>query len=195
MMNRKLAAFALVATLGTPIAASFACQMPEGIDLTAADAERMDQFDTARSRGMAEAMLGTIEEERAAVAALFASGVEAIEAIPDGDYRCRTIKMGGISPLVVYGYFACEISEDGAHIEKTSGSQRFNGSLMPTDGGLFYQGAQHYNDDPLRRYGEDEEFNQVGCLYRVASQSVYRLELPYPVHESTHDVIELIPAN
>jgi hypothetical protein len=194
-MNKKLAAFALVATLGTPMAAPLACQVPKGIDLTAADAERMGEFETSRSRGMAEAMLGAIEEERAAVAALFAPGVEAIEAIPDGQYRCRTIKMGGISPLVVYGYFACEISEGGARIEKTSGSQRFNGSLTLTDRSLFYQGAQHYNDDPLRRYGEDEEFNQVGCLYRVATQNVYRLELPYPVHESTHDVIELIPAN
>ncbi|WP_407924845.1 DUF4893 domain-containing protein [Devosia aurantiaca] len=61
----------------------------------------------------------------------------------------------------------------------------------PGDGGLFYQGAIHYNNDPARSYGDDPEFDQVGCLVKLAGQEVYRLELPYPIHESTFDVIEL----
>lgn len=72
-----------------------------------------------------------------------------------------------------------------------SGSQRFTGTLTPGDGGLFYQGAIHYNNDPARTYGDDPEFDQVGCLVKLAGQELYRLELPYPIHESTFDVIEL----
>ena len=115
--------------------------------------------------------------------------------MPAGDYRCRTIKMGGGVPLTVYGFFACEVDEaaDGYQaILKTSGSQRFSGTLTPSAGGLFYLGALNYADEDPIAYGVNAERDQVGCLYR--SGDSYVLELPSPQFESVHDVIELVAA-
>lgn len=192
---RRLLSATSAFLLGLPILAPLACSVPEGVELNETDAGRMAQFDQSRTRGLGEALLGQNLAERQIVSALFAPDIARIETIPDGDYRCRTIKLGGLMPLISYTYFACTISEDGARIEKTSGSQRFSGSLTPSDEGLFYQGALHYNDDPLLAYDDNPEHNQVGCLYRVGEAARYRLEMPYPFFESTHDVIELVPAD
>lgn len=193
--SARLTAASFAAMLALPIVSPLACAVPDNAGLSEADSTRMGQFDTARSRGLGEALLSTDADERAIVAALFAPGTEPIEALPDGNYRCRTIKLGGILPLVTYNYFACRISEDGTRIEKTSGSQRFTGTFSPSGDALFYRGALHYNNDPAMAYGDNAEMDQVGCLYKVSGQEVYRLEKPYPLFESTHDVIELIPAN
>jgi len=49
--------------------------------------------------------MGDSAADRAALSALFAPGGEALAAIPDGKYRCRTLKLGGLLPLTVYDYF------------------------------------------------------------------------------------------
>lgn len=193
--NIRLGAASLAALLALPMVAPLACAVPETAELTKPDSNRMSQFEPSRVRGLGEALLSTDADARAILSALFAPGTEPIDTIPDGNYRCRTIKLGGILPLTAYGYFACRISADGTTIEKTSGSQRFTGSLAPSGDALFYQGALHYNDDPAGSYGANPDMDQVGCLYKVKDQAVYRLEKPYPLYESTHDVIELIPAN
>lgn len=187
-----LAALATFALVPGAMGEALSCTAPaEALD--ARDTARIEDFVQSRTRGLAEAMLGP-EADRETVSALYAPGIEAIETLPDGDYRCRTIKMGGISPLIVYGYFDCTVSEDATRIDKTSGSQRFSGDLTPSAGGLFYRGALHYGDEQPIAYGSDAERNQVGCLYQVAGKPRrYLLELPSPQFESTHDVIEMIP--
>ena len=62
---------------------------------------------------------------------------------------------------------------------------------------MFYRGALHYGDEQPMAYDADPERNQVGCIYRVSGTGpeIYRLELPLPRFESTHDVIELVPAD
>lgn len=194
-IGTRLVAACLASLIALPVVSPLACAVPEGAQLSKEDSARMSQFDAARARGLGEALLGTEGDERALVSALFAPGVEPIDTIADGNYRCRTIKLGGILPLVTYNYFACRISDNGKMIEKTSGSQRFTGTLTSSGDALFYQGTLHYNDDPVGTYGANPKMNQVGCLYKVKDQAVYRLENPYPLFESTHDVIELIPAN
>jgi len=191
----RLVTACFASLIALPVVSPLACAVPDSAELSKEDSARMSQFDMARSRGLGEALLGTESDERAIVSALFAPGTEPISTIADGNYRCRTNKLGGILPLVTYSYFACRISQDGTVIEKTSGSQRFTGTLTPSGDALFYQGALHYNDDPAGTYGLDPDMNQVGCLYKVKDRAVYRLENPYPLFESTHDVIELIPAN
>lgn len=191
----RLGATALAVFLTLPIVAPLACAVPETAELSKPDSTRMSQFEQSRVRALGEALLSTEGGDRTILSALFAPGTEPIDSVPDGNYRCRTIKLGGLLPLTPYGYFACRISEGGTTIEKTSGSQRFTGSVTPSGDALFYQGALHYNDDPAGSYGADPDMDQVGCLYKVKDQAVYRLEKPYPLYESTHDVIELIPAN
>lgn len=175
-----------------PLAAPLACDIPPGAVVTDFDAKRMTKFDTSRDRGLAEAMQGENAEERAVLAAIFA-GDAPLDAIPDGAYRCRTIKLGGLLPLVVYGYFDCTISGGGTFIEKRTGSQRFTGSLTPSGDSLFYAGALHYGDEQPLPYGADADRDQVGCLGAIAgAPGHYRLEMPAPRRESVHDVIELV---
>lgn len=191
---RRFVALLLAAAL-TPMASALACQVPDAAPVTPFDGDRMTGFETARSRGLAEALVAENADDRELVSALFAPGETSISQIPDGDYRCRTIKLGGLLPLTAYGYFACAISDDGSRIDKLTGSQRFSGDLLPSDGGgLFYWGALHYGDEAPMDYDAEAERSQVGCLYKVSGKPVrYRLELPFPRFESTHDVIELVP--
>lgn len=195
VFHRRVTTGLLAALLVLPMNAPQACSVPSHEEITQFDGDRMTGFETARIRGLGEAMLSDSAEERAIVSALFASGETAISTMPDGAYRCRTIKLGGFLPLVTYSYFDCTVSQKGTQIEKLTGSQRFKGSLTPSDGGFFYLGAQHYGDEQPIAYNTNPERNQVGCLVKVSGKPVrYRLELPFPQFESTHDVIELIPA-
>ena len=191
----KGAAGLLVALWAMPLVMPLACEVPAGANIDQLDGDRMTGFDAARIRGLGEALLSDSAEERAIASALYAPGDMPITTIPDGAYQCRTIKLGGLLPLTAYGYFSCAISGDGTVIEKLTGSQRFKGDLLPSDGGLFYWGALHYGDEQPFAYGADPERNQVGCLYKIEGKPVrYRLEMPFPLFESTHDVIELVPA-
>lgn len=185
-----LATLALVAQIGAPLA----CQVPGTADITPFDGDRMTGFFASRSRALGEAMVADNAQDRAVVSTLFASGETPLSAMPNGAYRCRTIKLGGLLPLVTYPFFQCAVSAKGKVIEKLTGSQRFKGSLVAADGALFYQGALHYGNEAPFAYAADPERNQVGCLYQVAGPALrYRLELPSPLFESTHDVIELLP--
>ena len=194
ILSRKIAAGLMATVLALPMAAPLACSVPGDAEITQYDGDRMTGFDAARTRGLGEALLSDSAEDRAIVSALFASGETPISVMPDGKYRCRTIKLGGLLPLVTYGYFDCAVSDKGTVIEKLTGSQRFKGTLSPSDGGFFYVGALHYGDEQPIAYDSNAERNQVGCLVKVNGKPVrYRLELPFPQFESTHDVIELVP--
>ncbi|MVS99204.1 DUF4893 domain-containing protein [Devosia marina] len=192
--TRRFAALLLAAVL-MPVVSTLACQVPDAAPITPFDGDRMTGFEAARSRGLAEALLSDNAADRALVSTLFALGETPISQMPDGNYRCRTIKLGGLLPLTTYTQFACTVSNDGARIEKLTGSQRFSGNLLPSDGGgLFYWGTLHYGDEAPMNYRADPERSQVGCVYKVDGKPVrYRLELPFPRFESTHDVIELVP--
>ncbi len=78
-------------------------------------------------------------------------------------------------------------------IRKTSGSQRFLGFLSEAGDSLAYRGALSYGyEEQMKLYGQDNERNQVGCLSAVdPDMNHFVLELPEPVFESFHDVIEL----
>jgi hypothetical protein len=139
------------------------------------------------ARGQAQS-----SDDRAILAEIFA-GEEKLTQLPDGRYRCRTIKLGGLLPLVIYNYFDCAVHDNGTTIEKLTGSQRFIGSLTPSGDAMFYAGALHYGDEQPMAYGTDPDRDQVGCIVRISGEDEkYRLEMPAPRRESTHDVIELV---
>lgn len=112
-----------------------------------------------------------------------------------GDWRCRTIKIGGLLPLTIYSYFDCTIRRDGDRlvIEKTTGSQRFTGELFASaiPGEFVYVGASNVGDEPPRIYGAGADHNQIGLLRQLGPDHLL-LELPKPVFESNHDWIELV---
>lgn len=193
MLMRKVVASGLALLMIQPALAQVQpCGAPADA-VNASDEERLAGIVKSRTRGLAAALLADRAADRVTISALYTPGFTPTSSLPDGDYQCRTIKLGGMLPAVVYDYFSCRIGEEGSSIAKTSGSQRFSGSLTPSNGGFFYRGALHFGDEQPVLYGSDGERNQVGCLYQLAGEDQrYLLELPSPMFESLHDVVELV---
>jgi hypothetical protein len=180
-----------------PALSGLPCAPVPELGLSERDAFRLEHLMTSRSRGLAGALLSDVAADRAAIEAFYSAGLAPIASLPEGKYRCRTVKLGGITPLVIYSWFECEISSaDGElRIEKLTGSQRFSGTLTPSAEGLTYVGALHYSDEGPRPYEGASERDQVGCMLKAFEDGTpFVLELPFPWLESFHDVILLEPA-
>jgi hypothetical protein len=112
-----------------------------------------------------------------------------------GNWRCRTIKIGGLLPLTIYSYFDCAILREGNELRlvKTSGSQRFTGTLYASalPGEFVYVGAANVGAEPPRAYNTNPDDNQIGVLRQLGPDHLL-LELPKPIFESNHDWIELV---
>jgi hypothetical protein len=118
----------------------------------------------------------------------------------EGAWRCRMIKLGGMTPDMVYSWFGCRIGERNGHLwfEK-SGTQRLSGDLFRYEqGGYVLLGAYSTKTEPPHRYSGNEPSagaqatpdDAVGLLQATGRYSA-RIELPYPVQESVFDVIEM----
>jgi hypothetical protein len=154
---------------------------------------------------LAEASRGAPAGDLAAIrSVLDAPAVDASASAIAGVWRCRTIKLGGITPDVIYTWFRCRISlrQGAPFFEKLSGSQRTSGWLYPQGGGFVYLGASyvtaygppekppHYSGTGAAVGAAATPDDQIGLLSLLADGRA-RLELPYPRLESTFDVIEL----
>jgi hypothetical protein len=182
------------------------------LSATAASAGWQDQasdFDKGRLAALGEAKQRALGEAKGSGGSGDASAIDAAlgpashapsAGEVSGAWRCRTIKLGGITPYVVYSWFNCRIAMrgDGLWLEKTSGSQRTAGYLYPGEGGLVYLGASSVVGEPQHAYSGNGASagagatpdDQIGLLTAI-SGSHLRLELPYPVQESTFDILEL----
>ena len=120
--------------------------------------------------------------------------------IPNGEYRCRVIKVGakneGLLNYVAYPAFRCRISQQGRlqHFDKLSGSQRHHGAIYPADRlRSVFLGTMVLGDETIAyQYGRDPERDLAGYVERIGERR-WRLILPYPRYESTLDVVELVP--
>jgi hypothetical protein len=165
--------------------------------------------DRSRLRNWRKAWDDALPVARAANAAAIAADpalfdpdtAQAAALPPQGDYRCRTVKLGSITPAVkgytAYPWFACRIADEGSvkSLRKLDGSQRPIGLIYPeTDARAIFLGTLVLGDetDPFR-YGLDRDRDMIGYVERVAPAR-WRLVLPYPRFESQLDVIELTPA-
>ncbi len=123
-------------------------------------------------------------------------------ALPPGDYRCRTIKIGsqgeGGLDYIAYPWFRCRVAPD-AHgdirFTKLNGSQRPVGRLFAEhDLRQIFLGTLELGDESQAlRYGRDRLRNMAGIVERIGDRR-WRMLLPYPHFESTLDVIELVPS-
>ena len=168
-------------------------------DATPSDVNRISKLDESRAKGLTEAQAGS---DMATIRAVLDPAPQAIgEGALAGKWRCRTIKLGGLTPDVVYSWFNCRIShrDGGLFFEKITGSQRVAGVLYPReDGGYVLLGALSVGNEPPHRYSGNHESagaeatpdDAVGVLSATGSNHA-RIEFPYPVQESTFDVIEL----
>lgn len=168
-------------------------------DATPFDVSRLAKIDEARTKGLAEAQSGS--DLGLIHAVLDAASVPASAEALSGSWRCRTIKLGGLTPDIVYSWFRCRISDrgDGLYFEKLTGSQRVAGRLYPNDNGEFVLlGAMSVGNEPRHVYSGNRAAvgadatpdDAIGLLSSTGAGSA-RIEFPYPVQESTFDVIEL----
>jgi hypothetical protein len=187
MARPTLKAFLIAATILVPVTA----QAGWRDEASSFDQSRLARLDEARSQARAEA--GDV-----------AAAHEAFEKPRSGGsltgtWRCRTIKLGGMTPSLVYSWFRCRISDRGGllRFEKISGSQRMGGTLYPEGNGYVYLGASWVKSEHPHRYSgngasagaQSTPDDQVGMLTATSHGAV--IEMPFPVQESTMDVVEL----
>lgn len=122
-------------------------------------------------------------------------------AIPPGDYRCRTIKLGaqgsGNRAYTPYPWFECRVADEGEvrSLHKLTGSQRPTGLIFrDTESRAIFLGTLVLGDEtsPLR-YGIDSTRDMAGYVDRIGPKR-WRLVFPYPRFESLLDVTEIVPA-
>ena len=121
--------------------------------------------------------------------------------IPNGNYRCRTIKLGsksgGMLPFVAYPAFTCRIraERDVQGFAKLTGSQRQVGLIFPGDAlRQVFLGTLLLGDEARSmQYGRDRERDVAGFVERIGPAR-WRLIMPRPHFESDIDILELVPA-
>jgi hypothetical protein len=163
--------------------------------LTSADKTRLSGLDATREEALAAARSGGDAADVAVLdAALAGDPLPFDERFdPAGEWRCRVIKTGGTVPLVVYGWFRCRISDDGAGwmLQKLSGSQRTQGRFYTQDDTrLVYVGTGYIAGETPAKYGKDAARDQVAIATRRAANRLV-LEFPRPAVESLLDVMVL----
>lgn len=122
--------------------------------------------------------------------------------IPNGDFRCRVIKIGaktsGLLDYVSYPNFACRIRpERGIQgFAKLTGSQRPVGLIFPNDAlRQVFLGTLVLGDETrAMQYGRDEDRDVVAFVEKIGPNR-WRMVMPYPAFESLTDVMELVPAS
>jgi len=184
--------------LAAALALSTACARADGELarlLTPADAKRLESYEAVRAAALNEARAAGEKAERAVLEEALAGELLSVHTGFDarGDWRCRTIKVGGNLPLVVYGWFKCRIGDDGSgwRLEKLTGSQRTTGRLFD-DGEtrMLYVGAGHYDYETPRNYGSLPEQDEVAYVFRPGENRL-RFEFPSPRFESNLDILDL----
>ena len=161
--------------------------------ITDADKARLEKFDDTRAAALARARNGgnaadaTVLETLVDQSSLPFAGFDMV-----GNWQCRTIELGGPATLVVYDWFRCRVSDDGAGwmLEKLSGSQRTKGRFFTeSDNRLTYLGAYFVAGETPPAYGAGPETDQAGYAYRTG-ESAWRIEFPLPARESELDILE-----
>lgn len=132
--------------------------------------------------------------------ALSGEPVLALETTLSGEWECRTLKLGGAVPLVVYAPFRCVFAPDGSAFtfEKVSGSQRMIGRVTLQDRKMIYLGVGYvadaepmdYADLPMGDFGDGTYQPQVGVVEQTGPNTA-RILFPAPLNESLFDVLYL----
>jgi len=187
-LRASILAFILVVPTGTALADGEFNRL-----ITAADRARMEKYGETRKEALAEAKAGGSEEDLKILDSVVNKEARSWSGFDmTGTWQCRTIKAGGLLPLVVYGWFKCKVTDDGSgwKLEKVSGSQRTKGSFY--DGGdkrLTYLGSFFIDGEPAKPYGSGPDSDQFAYVFRTGTKT-FRMEFPAPAYESKLDVME-----
>jgi hypothetical protein len=194
MTHRSTSAFPGLALAGLLLAGPALAEGTFPGDLSTFDQRRLERFGTARQEAVAAARAGGKPAEVAVLNEVLKG--EAVSLPPQrmaGEWRCRTLKLGGTPPLTIYADFKCRITDDaeGLRLDKLTGSQRTGGIFYDLgEKRLGYAGAEAWAAERPLRYGLDMQRDQVGYLVPLSADRM-RLELPLPLRESRFDILEL----
>jgi hypothetical protein len=194
--HKSLLALALLA------ASSAAMAAPVGWRdmISAGDANRILALEESRDRGIQAVQQGEGSGDFRAIKETLEPGGRAVPARALlGNWHCRQMKLGGMSPYIVYDWYSCRVSVVGGNLflEKLNGSLRTAGFLYPENGAWVYLGAASVGNEPMHRYsGPGASIgasvtpdDQVGLLTGIGDNHL-RLEIAAPVQESVFDMIE-----
>ncbi len=165
------------------------------------DRVRLREWRAAFAKGLSEARNAGYGEQIAREGALLEpDAAQPAGALPNGSYRCRTIKLGARTPGMLtyasYPYFACRIRQerDLQGFAKLTGSQRQVGLIFPHDAfRRVFLGTLVLGDESrAMQYGRDPERDVAGYVERIGPDR-WRLVMPRPHFESQLDVLELVP--
>jgi len=161
--------------------------------VTPADRVRLEKYGETRKAAIAEAKAGGTASDLATLDKLLAKPLVSFSGFDMvGNWQCRTTKVGGLSPLVIYGWFKCRVTDDGSgwKLEKITGSQRTTGRFYDDgDKRLHYLGSQYVAGETPKPYGAGLATDQVGYVFRTGPKE-WRIELPAPYYESKLDILE-----
>jgi hypothetical protein len=184
-----------IAALGMLMASLPAFATGEIVDLiTEADEARLEAYDQTLSDALKSARTNGSADDIAAVDAVVEAPSMSFDGLDlTGRWQCRTMKLGGAAGLVVYGWFACEVTDDGSgwRLTKITGSQRTVGRFFTeSDTRLTYLGSFHVAGEAPKPYGSGPESDQAGYVTRTGERSWW-IGLPKPYYESEFDILEL----
>ncbi|WP_299412188.1 DUF4893 domain-containing protein [uncultured Sulfitobacter sp.] len=191
-MHRALLLAALWALLAGVAAAQ---------DIRVQEQSRLDRFERLAGTALLEAFAqGSAGDVAALTTALSGTPQVAFDPSLQGEWRCRTMKLGGTPALVVYSNFKCRMTLDntGVTFEKLSGSQRTSGRIEMRDGRAVYLGVGYVASETPRAYSDlAADFEGTGTItpdvavFERVSDTRARLMFPAPVNESDFDILEL----
>lgn len=170
---------------------------------TSADRERLRDWRKAFAEALAQARAAGHGADVAREGALLDPDAAIGQVpIPNGDYRCRVIKLGAKSPglldYVAYPAFRCRIRpERGIQgFAKLTGSQRPVGLIFSGDAlRQVFLGTLVLGDESrAMQYGRDAERDVAAYVEKIGDNR-WRMVMPYPAFESLTDVIELVPSS
>ncbi len=182
-----------LACLAAPLAAQ------EG--LRPGDAARLNGFEESAARGLLAALAGGAPGDVQSLSGALSGKPEvALDQSLAGEWQCRTLKLGGLSDLIVYSYFKCRFTlrPDGVGFEKLTGSQRTRGTIRYLDGRAVYVGVGYVAGEDPPPYAElPADFQPDGrvetevALFERVGPDRARLMFPAPATESEFDILEL----
>lgn len=170
-------------------------------DIRPQEQARLDRYERLAGRALLEGLSrGTSADIAALNTALSGTPQVAFDPSLQGEWRCRTMKLGGSAALVVYTNFKCRMTLDntGVTFEKLSGSQRTSGRIEMRGGRAVYLGVGYVSNEQPQSYSDlAPDFEGTGTItpdvavFERISSTRARLMFPAPVNESDFDILEL----
>lgn len=163
--------------------------------------EHQQRLHEAPERAAAMNTAATVEasdaDAKAVAEELLAEPHQALDAAAlKGEWRVRSLQ-GGRYGIYVYPWFKARVAERDGRLffEKTSGSQRRSGWLLPPSGGKgdwYFQGGATVNEDPQVGYSKPgdgpRESDSVGTVWGISEGRVLML---FDVNDNGYEIYQL----